>query len=80
MAQPLARDMLQQAITDLPDDLAREVLDFVLFVQARRTEEAQLWAEVEATRRYRQTHPDHTQTVSAEEWDRLTAHLDEEDV
>ncbi len=47
--------------------------------QARRTEEAQLWAEVEATRRYRQTHPEHTQTVSAEAWDRLTAHLDEED-
>lgn len=80
MAQPLARDLLQRAIDDLPDDLAREVLDFVLFVRARRAEEAQLWDEVEATRRYRQAHPDDMQTVSAEEWDRLTAHLDEEGV
>lgn len=78
MAQPLARDLLRQAIDQLPDDLAREVLDFVMFVQARRSEEAALWHEVELTRRYRQENPDQVKTVSPEEWDRLTAHLDEE--
>lgn len=77
MTQLVARDLLRRAIDDLPDDLAREVLDFVLFVQARRVEEAQLWEEVEATQRYRQEHPEHVQTVSADEWDRLTAHLEE---
>ncbi|GEM_PF-2427048 len=79
MAQPLARELLRQEIDALPEDLAQEILDFVLFVRARRSEEAQLWAAAEATRHHRQQHPDQVRTVSGDEWDQLTAHLENED-
>jgi hypothetical protein len=54
------------------------VLDFVLFVKARHNEEAFLWQQVEATDDRRHQHPEEVQTVTAAEWDALTAELESE--
>ncbi len=63
-----AQKLLHQEIVGLPENLATEVLDFVQFLKARRTEETFLWERVEATRAHRQEHPDEVRTVTAEEW------------
>jgi hypothetical protein len=68
---------LQDEIAGLPDPLAQEALDFILFVKARHAEENYLCTQVEETQRHRQAHPDEVVTATADEWDRLTA--DEKD-
>ena len=68
-------DVLKHEIDLLPDDLAEEVFDFVLFVKARRTEEEFLWRQVEETLAYRQEQPQDIITATAEEWAQSTAHL-----
>jgi hypothetical protein len=50
----------------------------LLFVKARRAEENFLWQQVKETQSYRRRHPDQVGTVTAEEWDKLSAHLDDE--
>ncbi len=70
-------EMLQQEIETLPPNLAEEVFDFVLFVKARHVEEGFLWQQVQETRAYRQRQKEEVMTVTAEEWDKLTAHLDD---
>ncbi|MBX0327507.1 hypothetical protein K2Z83_07420 [Oscillochloris sp. ZM17-4] len=77
MTSQRAQDLLRQEIDDLSESIAQEVLDFVLFVKARRAEEAFLWEQVESAQRHRQAHPDEVQTVDAATWDQLTAHLDD---
>jgi hypothetical protein len=75
--QPQAvRQMLKQEIDTLPDTLAESVYDFVLFIKTRHNEEVALWEEVQATQAYREQHPEDVQTVTAEEWERATAHLE----
>jgi hypothetical protein len=76
MTQQRAQDLLRQEIDDLSESIAQEVLDFILFVKARRAEEAFLWRQVEAAQLHRQGHPDEVKTVDADTWDQLTAHLD----
>jgi hypothetical protein len=65
-------EALREEIAGLPEPLAREALDFILFVKDRHAEEQFLWAQVEETRRHRAEHPDEVTTVTADEWDRLT--------
>jgi hypothetical protein len=77
MAEQRAQDLLRREIDDLSDIVAQEVLDFVLFVKARRAEEAFLWEQVEAAQRHRQEHPDEVKTVDADTWNQLTAYLDD---
>ena len=72
------REMLQEEITSLPEHLAEEVLDFVLFVKSKREENEFLWQQVEEARAYRAQNPHDVKTVTAEEWDALTAQLDDE--
>ena len=48
MATLNTRELLQQEISSLPEALAEEVFDFVLFIKARRAEESFLWEQVEA--------------------------------
>jgi hypothetical protein len=67
------RELLKHEVELLADDLAEEVLDFVLFVRARRKEEEFLWQQVEETRAYRQQHSQEVVTVTAEEWERATS-------
>jgi len=69
MAVSSTLEMLRQEIASLPERLAEEVFDFVLFVKARRAEEAFLWEQVEATRAYRRDHPEEIITASADEWE-----------
>lgn len=70
--------LVKQEVDTLPDGLAAEVLDFVLFLKQRHAEEQFLWQQVEASREYRSRNPDDIQTVTAEEWERLTQDLDRE--
>lgn len=64
------QETLKQEIETLPDTLAESVLDFILFIKARHSEDMALWKEVEATQAYRQEHPEEVQTVTAAEWEK----------
>lgn len=78
MAVLMVRERLKYEVEALPEQMAAEVLDFVLFVKARHNEEAFLWQQVEATDDRRHQHPEEVQTVTAAEWDALTAELESE--
>jgi hypothetical protein len=78
MAALMARDLLKHEIETLPEPMAAEVLDFVLFVKARHNEERYLWQQVEAAHDRRRQHPEEVLTATAEEWDALTAELEGE--
>ncbi|NJN96331.1 MAG: hypothetical protein HC875_20550 [Anaerolineales bacterium] len=78
MSTQTIHKVLQQEIEALSPALIEEVLDFVLFVKARRAEENFLWQQIEETQQYRRQHPDEVMTVTAEEWDKLSIHLDDE--
>ena len=71
-------EVLQQEIESLSPTLAEEILDFVLFVKARRAEEAFLWQQVEETYTYRRQHPEEVMIVTPDEWEVLTVHMDDE--
>ena len=71
-------EMLQNEIRTLPEALAEEVFDFVLFAKARHAEEKFLWKQVKESHTYRAEHPEEVTTVTPDEWDALTAHLTDE--
>ncbi len=73
-----ARDMLRQQVEALTDEMAEEVLDFVLFMRARRKEDEYLWQQAEETRAFREQHPEEVVISTAEEWDKATAQFDDE--
>ena len=75
MATGMARELLKNEVATLPEPIAAEMLDFVLLVKARHAENAFLWQQVEATRARRREHPEEVVTVTAEEWDAVTANL-----
>ena len=79
MVVQTVQEALRQEIEHLPEDLAREALDFILFAKVRREEEAYLWDQVEEAQAYRQNHPDSVATVTAGEWDKNTAQMDDEE-
>ena len=57
-----AREMLEQVLTDLPEERVGEVLDFARFVSAR--EEREAWREVgraQLARAYGEDEPDYTE-------------------
>jgi len=78
MSTQSVREILQDEITSLPESLAEEVLDFVLFVKSKREEDEFLWQQVEEARTHRAQNPDDVKTITAEEWDAFTAQLDDE--
>ena len=78
MSARTVRQMLLDEISALPESLAEEVFDFVLFVRARRAEEEFLWKQVKEAQNYRQQHPEDVMTVTPEEWETLTAHLEDQ--
>jgi hypothetical protein len=69
MATMNARELLEREIESLPEPLAAEVFDFVMFVKDRHAEEEFLWQQAEAAETYRREHPDKVMTASANEWD-----------
>jgi hypothetical protein len=70
-------ERLHQELEGLSPSLIEEILDFVLFIKARREEDAFLWQQVEETYTYRQENPNEVMTVSGEEWEALTADLED---
>lgn len=78
MTAPTTHELLRNEIETLPEPIAAEVLDFVLFVKARHDEEAYLWRQVEVAYERRRQHPDDVLTVTAEEWNTLTAELEDD--
>jgi hypothetical protein len=73
-----ARDLLKQQVDVLTEEMAEEVLDFVLFVRARRHEDEYLWRQAEEARAYREQHPEDVFISTAEEWDKATARFEDE--
>ncbi|MBI4704544.1 MAG: hypothetical protein HY744_25860 [Deltaproteobacteria bacterium] len=69
-------DLLEREIASLPEALAREALDFILFMKLRRAEEEYLWKQVEEAKEHRRQHPEEVRTVTPEEWEDLSAHPD----
>jgi len=78
MAVLMVRERLKYEVEALPEQMAAEVLDFLLFVKARHNEDAHLWRQVEAAHDRRLQHPEDVLTVTAAEWDALTAELESE--
>ena len=73
-----ARDLLRQQVETLTEDMAEEVLDFVLFMRARRNEDEYLWHQSEEARAYREQHPEDVVISTAEEWEKATPRFEDE--
>lgn len=69
-------EMLLRELNLLPEDLAEEVLDFVLFVKEQHAEEMFLWQQVREAQDYRQQNPQEVISSTAEEWEEATRHLE----
>lgn len=67
------QELIQFEIAQLPEKLAREALDFIMYLRERQLEEDFLEEQVEIARAYRRTHPDEVMTVTADEWEAATA-------
>jgi len=72
MTVPSIRQQLRDEVEALPEALAAEVVDFILFLRDRHAEETYLWQKVEATHAHRQRHPDDVHTVNVDELEFLT--------
>jgi hypothetical protein len=68
--------MIRREVEGLPEALAEEVLDFIVFLKRRRSEERYLWAQVEEAQVYRRRNPQDVVTTTAEEWDEATGRLE----
>jgi len=68
--------MLLREIKLLPEELAEEVFDFLLFVKEHHAEETFLWQQANEWRSYRQKNPQEVVTATAEEWEEATRHLE----
>ncbi len=69
-------EMLKQEVDLLPETLAEEVFDFVLFVKEQRAEDMFLWQQVREAQAYRQQNPQDVITATADEWDEATRRLE----
>jgi hypothetical protein len=67
------QELIQFETARLPEKLAREVLDFVMYLRERQSEEDFLREQVEIAQAYRRAHPDEVVTMTAEEWEAATA-------
>ena len=76
MTAPNVHEMLLREVKLLPEALAEEVFDFVLFVKEQHAEETFLWQQVNEARSYRQQNPQEVVTATAAEWDEATRHLE----
>ncbi len=72
MKSPNLREQLQIEIDALPEALAGEVIDFIVFLRDRHAEDTYLWQQVVATYDHRERHPDDVRTVSADALESLT--------
>jgi len=72
MRSMTVQELIQFEIAQLPEKLAREALDFIMYLRERQSEEDFLNEQVEIARAYRRAHPDEVITVTAEEWEAAT--------
>jgi hypothetical protein len=75
MTTPNLREMLLREVELLPEALAEEVFDFVLFVKQQHAEEEFLWRQVKEAQSYRQENPREVIAATPEEWDEATRQL-----
>jgi hypothetical protein len=73
MSSMTVQELIQFEIAQLPETLAREVLDFVMYLRERQSEEDFLKEQIEIAEAYRRAHPDEVFTMTAEEWEAATA-------
>lgn len=76
MATLTLHEMLKREIDLLPEALAEEVFDFILFVREQRAEERFLWRQIRETQAYRQQNPEDVCVVTADQWDEATRCLE----
>ena len=67
------QERLRREVSTLPEDLSREVFDFLMYVRDRQTEEDFLREQIEAAEAYRRNHPEDVMIMTAEEWEAATA-------
>ena len=72
MRSMTVQELIQIEITQLPEKLAREALDFIRYLRERQSEEDFLKEQVEIARAYRHAHPDEVITMTADEWEAAT--------
>ena len=73
MKSMTVQELIQFEITQLPEKLAREALDFVMYLRERQSEEDFLKEQIEIAQAYRRAHPDEVVTMTADEWETATA-------
>ena len=66
------QELIQVEIAQLPEKLAREALDFIMYLRERQSEEDFLWEQVEAAQAYQRAHPEDVIIATAEEWEAAT--------
>lgn len=71
MSEPTLHEMLRLEIESLPEALAAEVIDFIVFLKTRHGEDVELWGEVVAAHDRRQSTPTDVRTVALDEWEAL---------
>lgn len=77
MKSMTVQEMIQLEIAQLPEKLAREALDFIMYLRERQSEEDFLWKQVEAAEAYQRAHPEDIIIATAEEWEAATAPTDQ---
>ncbi len=69
-------EMLKREVDLLPETLAEEVIDSVLFVKEQRAGAMFLWQQVRETQAYWQHNPQGVIIAAADEWEEATRHLE----
>lgn len=76
MTTSTLHEILKREVDLLPDALAEEVLDFIMFVKEQRLEGTFLWRQVQETQAYRKQNPEDVSVVTTDQWDEATRHLE----
>jgi hypothetical protein len=73
MKSMTVQELIQFEIAQLPEKLAREALDFILYLRERQSEEEFLREQIESAEAYQRAHPEDVIIATAEEWEAATA-------
>ena len=76
MTTSTLHEILKREVDLLPDALAEEVLDFIMFVKEQRAEGTFLWRQVQETQAYRKQNPEDVSVVTKDQWDEAARHLE----
>ena len=73
MKSMTVQEMIQFEIAQLPEKLAREALDFIMYLRERQSEEDFLSEQIKIAEAYQRAHPEDVIIATAEEWEAATA-------